>query len=184
MSNVKNNLKFHYRMKIKLLHLVILLIIISPFLNKTTFAITCPSGSPFNPILNICEPTGVPGRQSPDFSSPSPSGCDSGYERSPISNTCVPISKAGSVSSCNFKSVKNFRDLVTTLISCLLNPLVTLMVGLSIVAFLWGVFKFMRALGDDKQEGKELMFWGIIGIFVIVSLWGIVNILHTTFILG
>ncbi|MFH1454761.1 MAG: hypothetical protein ABIF22_00310 [bacterium] len=87
-------------------------------------------------------------------------------------------------SNCNMINVHNFKDLVTNIISCFLNPIVILLVSFSIVIFIWGVFKFIKAEGDDKQAGREFMFWGIVGIFVIVSLWGLVSILQSTFTLN
>lgn len=76
----------------------------------------------------------------------------------------------------------NFKDLVEkTIIKDILNPVVLLLISLAIVFFLWGVFKFIKEEGNKKEEGKEFMFWGIVGIFVMVSVWGLVNILSNTF---
>ncbi len=94
------------------------------------------------------------------------------------------ISFAATASSCNMSSVRNFKDLVINLISCFLNPTVTLLVSISILVFLFGVFKIIKSQGEGKETGKEFMFWGIIGIFVIISLWGLVNILQNTFVLS
>jgi hypothetical protein len=35
--------------------------------------------------------------------------------------------------------------------------------------------------GEKKEEGKQYMLWGIVGIFVMVSVWGLVNIVKQTF---
>lgn len=77
---------------------------------------------------------------------------------------------------------RNFKDLVTnTIIGDILNPTVLLLIALAIIFFLWGVFKFMIAEGDKKEDGKQFMLWGIVGIFVMVSVWGLVSILASTF---
>jgi hypothetical protein len=57
------------------------------------------------------------------------------------------------------------------------------LVGLALVFFLWGLAKFILVAGNEKKiaEGKNLMIWGIVAIFVMVSIWGIVNILQGTF---
>ena len=87
------------------------------------------------------------------------------------------VSDAGYVSS-----PKNFKELVTNIIiSGILSPIVYLLIGLAVVVFVYGVFKFVKAEGDDKQAGREFIIWGIIGIFVMVSVWGLVNILESTF---
>lgn len=60
------------------------------------------------------------------------------------------------------------------------NVLVPLVFALAFLVFLWGMFKtFILGGGDeDKQkEGKQLMMYSIAGFVVMVSLWGIVNLL-------
>ena len=57
------------------------------------------------------------------------------------------------------------------------------MVGIALVVFLWGVFKFVRDSGDERArtEGKKLIFWGLIALFVMVCVWAFVEILSSTF---
>ncbi len=86
--------------------------------------------------------------------------------------------------SCNPRGVKDFKGLVTNLlIGCLLSPAVYFVISLSVIIFLWGIFKFIRSEegGEERKAGKELMFYGIIGLFVIISIWGLVNILQSSF---
>lgn len=90
-------------------------------------------------------------------------------------------SSAGSGQICSFVGIQNFKGLVTTLIGCFITPIAYLLVSTSIIVFTYGVFKFIRAEGDGKAAGREFMFYGIIGIFVMVSLWGLVNVLQNTF---
>lgn len=50
-------------------------------------------------------------------------------------------------------------------------------VGLGLLAFLWGLAQFIfRVGGDEKavEEGKRIMKWGLLALFVMVSVWGIV----------
>jgi cbb3-type cytochrome oxidase cytochrome c subunit len=37
--------------------------------------------------------------------------------------------------------------------------------------------------GDDTQraEAQKLVFWGVVGIFIMISIWGLVRILINTF---
>ncbi len=57
-----------------------------------------------------------------------------------------------------------------------------LILSLAVVYFLWNTFKFVMAGGDEegKNDGRKGMIAGIIGIAVMVSLWGLVNILTET----
>jgi len=79
------------------------------------------------------------------------------------------------------------RSLIECLVSYFfLHTLFPFMIGLAFVLFLWGVFKFVRDAGDDKArtEGKKLMFWGIVGLFVMVCVWALVELLVGTFFRG
>jgi len=88
---------------------------------------------------------------------------------------------AGTLAQCSPGSVKDFRSLIMNLfVGCLLSPSVYLIIAFSVVIFLWGVFKFVRSEGEDRSEGKQFMLWGIVGLFVIVSLWALVSILQNT----
>jgi hypothetical protein len=89
-----------------------------------------------------------------------------------------------SPTSCNFSQAKSFRDLIVGSVNCLISPTFIIIVALSVVVFLWGVFKFIQAEGEDKQTGREFMLYGVIGIFVMISIWGLVNILQNTFTLN
>ncbi len=78
--------------------------------------------------------------------------------------------------------VSNFSQLVTTVINSVLNPLVLLIVGVALVTFLWGVVKYMGKSEDkDRAEGRKLMVYGLVALFVMVSVWGLVNVLVHTF---
>lgn len=48
---------------------------------------------------------------------------------------------------------------------------------IAVLVFFWGLVKFISHAGDEKTiaDGKQLMIWGMITIFVMVSLWGIVG---------
>ena len=52
----------------------------------------------------------------------------------------------------------------------------------SIVAFFWGLVKFINNANDVEahEKGKSLMIWGLISFLVLVSLWGIVQLLLNT----
>ena len=77
----------------------------------------------------------------------------------------------------------DFCGLVDLIISSILTPFIGLLAGLSLAFFLWGVVKYIRESGDEKarEEGKKMMFYGLIGLFVFVSVWGLVNVVVNTF---
>lgn len=64
----------------------------------------------------------------------------------------------------------------------ILDTLIPVLIILGIVFFVWGVITYV--IGDDeeaKKRGKNKMIYGIIGLVVIVTMWGLVNIVQNTF---
>lgn len=64
---------------------------------------------------------------------------------------------------------------------CLFFDLVTftipIVASLTLLVFFWGLAKFIKNADDSSshETGKQLMFWGVIGLFVMVSVWGLVR---------
>ena len=67
------------------------------------------------------------------------------------------------------------------LFNTFLNALIGLFITLAIVVFFWGLIKYLWTQGEDKTEGLSIMFYGVIAIFVMVSIWGIIRLLQNTF---
>jgi hypothetical protein len=59
-----------------------------------------------------------------------------------------------------------------------LNLFITFLFVLATAVFLWGIVKYVIFLyGEgDPTEAKKYMVWGIIALFLILTFWGIVNI--------
>jgi Kef-type K+ transport system membrane component KefB len=60
----------------------------------------------------------------------------------------------------------------------ILQWLVVIFIALAVVYFLWGLLKFLRSSGDERAKARTDMFWGIIIIAVMVSVWGLVGFLQ------
>ena len=64
----------------------------------------------------------------------------------------------------------------------ILNSVIPILVILAIIYFIWGVITYVIAHDEEaKSAGRNRMIFGIIGLAVIVAVWGLVNILLTTF---
>jgi len=64
----------------------------------------------------------------------------------------------------------------------ILNSIIPILVLLGIVYFVWGVVQYV--IFDDeeaKKRGRDRIIFGIIGLAVIVGLWGLVNLVVGTF---
>jgi predicted membrane channel-forming protein YqfA (hemolysin III family) len=66
----------------------------------------------------------------------------------------------------------------------LLNYVIPVLIALGVVYFVWGVITYVIASDEEaKKTGKYRIIYGIIGLAVIVSVWGLVNILLDTFLI-
>jgi len=63
----------------------------------------------------------------------------------------------------------------------IVNPLVGLMIAIALVVFLYGVFEYVAgASNEEKREtGKKHIIWGLIGLFIMFSVFGLMNLLNS-----
>ncbi|MCK5589180.1 MAG: hypothetical protein KAI16_02620 [Candidatus Pacebacteria bacterium] len=66
--------------------------------------------------------------------------------------------------------------------SVILEPIIWLLVAASIIMFFYGfVMYFVNvASTSKKEEGRKHMLFGVIGLFIIFSVWGIINMIIAT----
>jgi len=71
-----------------------------------------------------------------------------------------------------------------TILSGIITALIPFIIGLAMLFFLWGLAKYILSAGDEAGQAaaRSMMIWGIIILFVMVSVWGLVNILSTSLI--
>jgi hypothetical protein len=77
----------------------------------------------------------------------------------------------------------SIQEIAGTFLAFLDDAVIPLIIGFAVIFFLWGVAKFVKAAGDPKArgEGQQLMLWGIVGLAVMLSVWGLVAIITSTF---
>jgi len=58
--------------------------------------------------------------------------------------------------------------------------LVPLLIAVALVLFLWGVVKFISSSGNEeaRRDGARRIVWGLVALFVAVSVWGLVGLLN------
>ncbi len=69
-------------------------------------------------------------------------------------------------------------SLVSYLIG-LIQLVIPVLTGAAVVLFMFGVFQYVYAVAQgSKEASKEMMWWGMIALFVIFSFWGILALLQ------
>jgi len=63
----------------------------------------------------------------------------------------------------------------------IVGALVPILVTLALVVFLWGLVRYLWGGGSepDIEGAKQLIKWGLITLFVVVSIWGIIALMQT-----
>jgi len=73
-------------------------------------------------------------------------------------------------------------NLVGKINRIIINPLIALLFVVAFVLFLFGLFKFFGNREDTSalEDGKRHMMWGIIGMAIMVSVFGIMQLIINT----
>lgn len=63
-----------------------------------------------------------------------------------------------------------------------IGNLIPLVIGLAVLYFLWGVLGFIQSKdAEEQKQARMTMLSGIVVLFVMVSIWGLVGLLSDTF---
>lgn len=75
-----------------------------------------------------------------------------------------------------------FKALVGQLIG-LINIIIPVLAAAALALFFVGVVRFIYNTSEHGRIGdKQLIVWGLVAIFVLFSLWGIVRLLTRSFL--
>ena len=70
-------------------------------------------------------------------------------------------------------------ELISRANTAIINPIIVLLFAVALIVFLCGIFEFIS--GHESEEkvstGKRHMLWGIIGLAVMASAFGILNLI-------
>ncbi len=79
-----------------------------------------------------------------------------------------------------------FKTLVEgTIVPIFDQAIIPLFYAIAFIAFLIGIVRYFFFGGEEAREkGKQFIVWGLVGFFVIFSIWGIVKLLLTSFNIG
>jgi len=81
-----------------------------------------------------------------------------------------------------FAQPQNLNDVAQLFIN-IFRAFVPVLIGFAVLIFIWGIVRFIAHMDNEQERaaGKKLMVWGVVALFVIVSVWGLVGILLGTF---
>jgi phosphotransferase system glucose/maltose/N-acetylglucosamine-specific IIC component len=72
--------------------------------------------------------------------------------------------------------------IVGALITHIVQPLIMLMFIVAVVIFVWGVVEMIINAGNEeaRAKGSKHMMWGLIGLFIMFGVYGVLNLLVNT----
>ena len=75
------------------------------------------------------------------------------------------------------------KAFLSKVVTQIINPIILLLSAVAFVVFAWGVFQFISKSGDEKarQEGRQAIMWGVVGLVIIFGAYGIINVALGTF---
>lgn len=71
--------------------------------------------------------------------------------------------------------------------SNIVDALILMVGAIAMLVFFWGLAKFIFKVGGDEkavESGRRLMIWGVIALFVMVSVWGLVRFIQGELLTG
>lgn len=76
--------------------------------------------------------------------------------------------------SIAFAVLDDTGDILASIKDIVTDILIPLVFVLAVLFFFWGVAKYIWSDGSGKEDGRKIMIWGIVALFVMTSIWGIV----------
>ncbi len=72
------------------------------------------------------------------------------------------------------------EQILSNVITEIFSPLYQAVVGVAILYFLYGVAKYVLDLNNPEKQtfGKSHLLWGMVGLFIILSVGGILSALN------
>ncbi len=81
------------------------------------------------------------------------------------------------MSSLDFKGLVNY-------VLGIFNLLVPVLIGIALIAFFVGLIRYIYETdsSNSHKEGRELIQWGLVAMFCLVYIWGIIGFIRVAFL--
>ena len=74
-------------------------------------------------------------------------------------------------------------DTILLRVQNILNIVIPIVMTLALLYFFWGLAQYILGTGDEEKRaaGRGMMIYGIIALFVMAAVWGLVGVIGRTF---
>lgn len=81
-----------------------------------------------------------------------------------------------------FAQSGGLSDIFVVLIRLINNSIIPLIIGIGLITFIWGIIKYVITDSESgKKDATSIIVYGLIALFVMVCVWGLVSVLQNTF---
>ncbi len=85
----------------------------------------------------------------------------------------------------NIAHAVSIDTLIYRLSTQIINPVIIFMMALAILIFIWGIIEFLMSQGGGEEKaiasGKQHIVWGLVGLVIMVGVFGIMRLIINTF---
>lgn len=74
----------------------------------------------------------------------------------------------------SFAALGNIEGLVGD-VGNIVNKIIPILFAVALLGFFYGLVKFIFGADEDKSGAKKTMIWGVVALFVMASVWGLVK---------
>jgi len=73
-------------------------------------------------------------------------------------------------------------NVMGAIIDAIINPLLLLLFSVGAFLFVWGLVEFLWKVDteDGQKTGKQHMLYGLLGMFIMATVFGIISIITST----
>jgi len=57
----------------------------------------------------------------------------------------------------------------------IIDMIIPITISIALLGFFWGLVRYIFGKEDDKAAAKKTMIWGVVALFVMVTVWGLVG---------
>ena len=82
--------------------------------------------------------------------------------------------------------MQSTQNLIGRFVTYIIDPAILLIFSAGFLMFMWGMVQFLINVENSskREEGKQHMIWGVVGMLIMISVYGILSLLDNTFQLG
>ena|SRR3989344_566083 len=64
-------------------------------------------------------------------------------------------------------------------IGSIVDRIIPIIFAIALLGFFYGLVKYIFGAEHDKEAAKKTMIWGVVALFVMASVWGLVRFIGT-----